>query len=415
MSEKNIIRIAPFSDTHKLVCQLYKKYKINVLEGAVRSGKSFLVNFLFLDKLEYKTGAVIISGNTADTVKKNVVGELENKLNVKIKFRNNAFGEYFQIPHHKFKNLTFYCVGGGKEGDEKKVQGMTVLGWLADEAATYHKNFFEMMLTRLSREDSFAFLTLNPDKPNHWLKIWLDNQTDESSKTYVPWFVKTYKFKLDDNYSLPESYKAQIKNSVSGFLYRRLVLGEWAIGEGLVYSANLLQVKSDQEIMEEISYSPYKHSISHRIGVDLGTSHPSSFIYIQKVGNKFYILDEYYKEKIAPSQLAQDLNDFKKKYILSDIFYDHAALWFFEQMKKDYPNLILQKAKKDVNPGIAFIEMLILTGRLVISKKCKNLINEFESYSWSPKTDGEVIKEKDDALDALRYGIFSTEYNSKFY
>lgn len=406
-------KIFPFSDTHLYVIDQHLNYKINILQGAVRSGKSYITNFLFLSRLEGKSGDVVLSGFTSNTIKKNVVSDLQNILNVEFKFNKNSFGEYFVINLPKFKRLKFFCVGAGKDRDEKKVQGMTVIGWLADEVATYNQKFFDMMLTRLSNEDSFAYMTLNPEAPNHWLKTFIDEQTNENSTKFIKGFVKSYSFKLDDNLSLSEDYKNQIKNSLSGVLYRRLVLGEWAVGEGLIYSIDKLIKKSPFEIEKELLNN--KLSISEKIGVDLGTSHPSAFIYIKKVGNKFYALDEYYKAKIAPSELSKDLNEFHKKYNKSKINYDHAALWFFEQMKKDYPNLTLNKAKKDVNKGIAYIEMLILNGLLVVSTKCVNLIKELESYSWDTKKEGEVIKVGDDAVDALRYGIFTDEYSSSFY
>lgn len=405
-------KIYEFSDTHKQVIKEHNNYKINCLQGAVRSGKTYLTNILFLNKLENKKGNVIISGYSSNSVKKNVVSDWEEILGIEIKFHNNSKGEYFDIELPEFSQITFYVAGAGKSGDEKKVQGMTVLGWLADEAATYSESFFQMMLTRLSLENSFSFFTLNPDSPSHWLKEWLDKNGDPNSPDYINGFVKNYTFVLDDNYSLPENYKKQIKNSLSGHLYDRLVLGKWAIGEGTVYSIDYLITKTQMEIDRDLKGKLVE---TIKIGVDLGTSHPSSFIVSKKVNGIWYIIEEYYKAKISPSNLSIELKKLKDKYQNADIYYDHAAKWFFQQMKDDFPNIKLNKAKKDVSKGIAHIESLILNGKLIISKSCINLIKELNGYSWDPKKNGEVIKEKDDACDALRYAIYSFEYSSSYY
>lgn len=426
-----VIKIYPFADIHKEVIKNYKNYKLNFLQGAVRSGKSHLTNHLFLNYLEDKDGAVVLSGYSSTTVKKNVVDELQKILSVKFIFRNNSSGEYFEIPLKKYKGLKFYTVGGAREGDERKVQGMTVLVWYADEAASYAETFFNMMLTRLSLEESKAFFTLNPEGPSHYIKKFIDKHENVDSPSYIEGYVKSYRFKLDDNNSLPESYKKQQHSSYSGHMYKRLILGEWAVGEGLVYSVDKLKYISLDEFKEIYNnaennrlYHQYDSNFDekHNIGVDLGTVHPTAFIKCWKYKGVWYIISEFYKPKISPSDLAIELNKFNEDtrpdmFNDNDIFYDHAAKWFFQQMSQDYRKLKLMPAKKDVLKGIMFVENLILNGRLVIVKEnCPNLINEFNSYSWDAKSNSDdVIKENDDALDALRYAIYSTEYQSGFY
>lgn len=426
-----IIKIYEFAEIHKEVIRNYKKYKLNFLQGAVRSGKSHLTNHLFLNEIEDKEGSIVLSGYSSTTVKKNVVDDLQKILGVEFKFRNNSSGEYFEIPMKKYSKLKFYTVGGAREGDEKKVQGMTVLVWYADEAASYAESFFNMMLTRLSREDSRAFFTLNPEGPSHYIKKFIDKHENKTLSTYIEGYVKSYRFKLDDNNSLPLSYKQQQHNSYSGHMYKRLILGEWAVGEGLVYSVDKLKYISLNDFKEIYNnaennrmydrYNP-KYDEKHNIGVDLGTVHPTAFVKCWKYKGVWYIVSEFYKPKISPSELAVELDKFNKdtrqdEFTDNDIFYDHAAKWFFQQMNQDYKSLKLIPAKKEVLKGIMYVENLILNGRLVIVKdNCPNLINEFNSYSWDSKSNNDdVIKLNDDALDALRYAIYSTEYQTGFY
>lgn len=59
--------------------------------------------------------------------------------------------------------------------------------------------------------------------------------------------------------------------------------------------------------------------------------------------------------------------------------------------------------------GILKVNNLLFNRKIFISDRCKNLISEFENhfYKEGGKRDGEVEKVNDDALDALRYLIFS--------
>ena len=425
-----IKKLYPFSETHKKVIINFNNFVINILQGAVRSGKSYLADILTLKEIKGKKGVVAFTGNTTDTVKKNVISKFEGYLNCKIIFKNNSFGQYFIIDKDGYRDLTCYVIGAGKEGDHKKIQGMEILYWYADEVATYNKNFFDMMLTRLCIRDydgnliSKAILTLNPESPTHWLKKWIDENTDKKNTKYTKGFVISNTFIIDDNYSLSKQYVQQIKNSLSGHMYQRLILGKWSVGEGLVYSVDKLNIvnKKNEEINNILKN---KTNLKFTIGVDIGTTHETAFILVCKntKTNKYYVLKEYYKNKVAPSQLVIDLKNFyeecKKEfdiYNTIEVKYDHAAAYFaaeFNQTNKT--NITLTKAKKSVLEGIMFIERQILNNNFFILDSCVNLINEFNGYSWDTNKNNEVIKIKDDAIDALRYAIFSNEYQSSSY
>ena len=62
--------------------------------------------------------------------------------------------------------------------------------------------------------------------------------------------------------------------------------------------------------------------------------------------------------------------------------------------------------------GIRMVASLLASGRLLIHKSCKNLIDQMQSYSWDEKAteagEDKVVKRDDHAVDALRYGIVTT-------
>ena len=108
--KNNIKKIFPFSNTHKESILNFNKYKINIFQGAVRSGKTYLANMLFLKYIKNKKGKIIMSGHSSDTIKKNVISDFENYLGCKIFFKNNNFGQYFTINKEGYKELIFFKV-----------------------------------------------------------------------------------------------------------------------------------------------------------------------------------------------------------------------------------------------------------------------------------------------------------------
>jgi len=415
MNNENKTEIFPLSEISIKVWNERNDNKILCLQGAVRSSKSFTANLVFLEKLKNKRGNVLISGFSADSAKKNIIPELETLLNTEFRNHNSAKGEYLTIPIKEYKHIKIYVKGAGKNGDEKKIQGITLLAWYADELATYSKLFFDMTLTRLSLKNSFSIWTLNPESPSHWLKKWLDKE-DHPDK-----FIKTYKYTLDDNLSLDENYKNQLKTSFSGHFYDRMVLGKWAVGEGLIFNVDKINFLTEEELNNKFLHIS-KFLYEDYVSIDFGTTNYTAFLHIRKLipqdiyldpdkNNEtyaeYYVLEEYYKNKRSPSQYVADLKEFIKDKDIKSIIIDPASAHFRQEvLVAGIKNLL--KAKNDVKKGILLTQRFIENGNVFISLKCKELKDELHGYSWDEKKIDTPIKVNDHACDTLRYGIFTT-------
>ncbi|MET8335490.1 hypothetical protein [Streptosporangium canum] len=103
-----------------------------------------------------------------------------------------------------------------------------------------------MLLTRLSIPGARLFGTTNPDGPQHWLKtnyldraaLWLDHdgqlhRLDGDDRLNL----SRFSFKLADNPNLSPQYMADVSSEFTGLWYRRLILGEWCLAEGVVYES----------------------------------------------------------------------------------------------------------------------------------------------------------------------------------
>ena len=107
---------------------LLNQPKISILEGAVRSGKTFLNNALFYSEVRKHTGAhyhYIITGHTVSSIKRNVLEPLSEQFGEDTKVGSDgSFSMYGNIIH---------CFGADKTDSYKTMTGMTAHGWYGNE------------------------------------------------------------------------------------------------------------------------------------------------------------------------------------------------------------------------------------------------------------------------------------------
>jgi phage terminase large subunit len=69
------------------------------------------------------------------------------------------------------------------------------------------------------------------------------------------------------------------------------------------------------------------------------------------------------------------------------------------------------KAKKDVLPGIAYVQTLIETGRLTVSPHCTHTLAMLDQYRWDTRENIKQEKPMHDEYshmaDALRYALYT--------
>ena len=138
--------------------------RINIFEGPVRAGKSFisLLRWLAFCR-DGPPGALLICGRTDKTIKRNIILPLQELVGNAIQYSIGK-GEV------TFYDRLMYVVGANDERAEGKIRGSEFAGALIDEATLIPESFFKMLLSRLSIPGSKLFASTNPDSPYHWLK-----------------------------------------------------------------------------------------------------------------------------------------------------------------------------------------------------------------------------------------------------
>jgi len=336
---------------------------INIAEGSVRSGKTVGFIFRWLDYIvnDAPEGELIICGKTRDTVKRNIIDELIKWLPEEdIKFKQNEV---------IILGRRHYIVGGNDERAEQKIRGLTLAGALVDECTTLPESFFMMLMSRLSVKGAKAFISTNPDSPNHWL---LKNYLEKKDLD-----LKRFKFSLEDNLNLDPKYVENLKNTYTGLWYRRFILGEWCLAEGIVYDAY------DEKTHVVDDYTDYDY---FSVGVDYGTSNPCVFLLCGIYGDNVDVVKEYYwssaetHRQKTDAEYSHDLAEFTDGYNIKGVIVDPSALSLITQLRKD--GFRVRPAKNDVLPGIATVAKYLHQEKLHIHKSCKNLIKEFSGYVW---------------------------------
>lgn len=370
---------------------------INVWEGAVSSGKTYASLWRYVDECTNgPPGPFCIMTKTYDTFKRNLLPILQDQI-----LGKNA--RYYAGRREIYlKDRLVHVIGCSDERAEQKIRGTTFAGAYVDEISLIPESAFNMLLSRMRVPNAKTFGTTNPDSPYHWFKKnFIDSNPD----------VKSFQFLMDDNPFLTKDYKEFIRRQYKGLWYQRFIEGKWVQAEGAVYDFF-------DEKMHVIDF-PLSTATSYIVGVDYGTTNPCSFVLIGINKNKYpniWVEDEFYfnsrvtQRQKTDGEYASDLIEFIQGRPVTNIYIDPSAASFrAELVKCGVANL--QDAENEVIDGIRFVSKLLCQGTFKICRKCKNLIQEFQSYVWDDNSikrgEDKPKKENDHALDALRYALFS--------
>lgn len=390
-------------------------YQALICDGSVRSGKTSIMTVAFVDwaMREFNNTNFIIGGKTVGSAIKNIVVPYMALTYSRERYRMRFTRSDNRLIVQRGQTVnTFYIYGGKDESSYMLVQGITAAGAFLDEVALQTRSFVEQVLARcLSYKNRRYWFNCNPENPMHWFREEWIQQTEKHRALHLH-------FLMTDNPALDDDTIADAKRTWSGVFYQRYVLGEWCLAEGLIYP----NFNHDAHVEENI---PPLRNIS--ISVDVGQSNATVFLATgEGIDNRLYCLDEYYhsgkKTGETKSPLAYS-KDFERWLVallelfpgmkMPDIWIDPSALGFKVQLRD--MGYIISSADNDVVPGIQTVSSLIDADLLRVHPRCKNLLDELQTYAWDSKAsergEDKPIKENDHVCDALRYRVFSTKYD----
>lgn len=391
--------------------------KIFIADGSIRSGKTVSVidSFITWAMQQFEGEQFGIAGKSVKALRQNVLRPLFEILNSKgIPYEYNKSENIVRIGTN-----VFVLYGAPNEAAQDVLQGSTLAGGLIDEAAIIPESFVDQFIGRCSVKGSKIFMTCNPRGPYHWLKTDFIDRRSEKEIVYLH-------FTMDDNPALDDETKQFYRRMYSGVFYRRNVLGEWVLSEGVIF-----------DMFDENEHTTIEipQIVRRWYTIDQGFGNATVFLH-QGIGTdgRLYTLNEYYhsgrnktltidgrtrpggQAQKSPLDYAKDLLAFIEETSRTQpvhyerIYIDPAAKGFINQCYQAGIRKIA-KAENAVKDGIDFVASLISVDHYRIHPRCTWTVKGFSMYTWDEKAqergDEKPVKKDDDAMDANRYGCYS--------
>lgn len=384
-----------------------KLKRLNILEGSVRSGKTWisLIAWALWVATRPKDYLYMMCAKSLQTLKRNcllplqeLVGENNFKFSLSTK-EGILFGRKIMLE------------GANDQRSEGKIRGITLGGAYCDELTLFPKDFFTMLLSRLSEPGAKLIATTNPDVPTHWLlKEYLKNEklSDDLFRMF---------FYIDDNTTLDKKYVESLKKEYTGVYYDRFILGKWVVANGAIY-----KVFSDSPTAFYARDLPHFDYIN--VGLDFGGNGSQHALVCSGITHDMRKLYALKAERIpaadmTPQALYKRVYDFcaeiKTTYgNISALYADSAEQTLIAGLRQALRPLgviVKNSLKREINDRIRAATMLMGGGRFyMIAAECQTLVESFQGAVWDDKAIGKEERLDDgtsdiDTLDAFEYSF----------
>lgn len=384
-----------------------------ICDGSVRAGKTVVMSLSYVRwaMIQFNGRNFGMAGKTIGSLRRNVIRDLKRIL----------ISEHYRVKDNQSENMLtvsknghtnyFFLFGGTNEASQDLVQGITLAGFFFDEVALMPESFVAQATSRLSVEGSKAWFNCNPDSPYHWFKLqWIDELTKKKA-------IRIH-FLMKDNPSLSKDTLERYDSMYSGVFYRRYILGEWAMADGLVYD-NFDRDKMVVNIPKDTVWE------KHWISIDYGTQNATVFKLWSLFKGVWYNNAEYYysgretgRQK-TDEQYIDDLEDFFFDNRLErrdvQLIVDPSAASFKKALRNR--GFTVVNANNNVLDGVRFMMTQMNQGKMKWTEASQHTIKEFGSYMWDKKAadrgEDAVVKEHDHCMDADRYFAMKVLYVKK--
>ena len=263
--------------------------------------------------------------------------------------------------------------------DEQKVRGRKRDILFCNEANEIEFDEFNQLVMRTSGK---VIMDYNPSDTEHWIYDIINQDNAVLVKS-------NYK----DNPFLTKEQVEYIENliNVDENYYKIYALGERPTSQSRIYT-------HFKQYVDDLQYEDFCY------GLDFGFNHPSALILTSFKDNKIFVKELIYKSGLTTADLIKmmsELNIDKSK----PIYCDSARPEVIEEIRRaGFYKATL--SNKNVKEGIDKIKSM----EVFIHIESVNLWREYRMYSWRTYKNmilDEPIKENDDAMDALRYSVYS--------
>lgn len=425
MSKTATIPWGEFSPKHKAYIKQAQGHRMCVAEGAIRSGKTIdhcIIAAAYLETTPDKFH--LASGSTIGNAKLNIgvcngFG-LENIFRGRCRWGKFKDNEALFIQTKTGEKVVVFA-GGAKADAYKRILGNSYGLWIATEINEHFDSsdsrisFVKVASGRqIAAQRPFTLWDLNPCNPK--ASIYADYIDKYKTNGLEGGYLYQH-FTIKDNATITPERIREIESRYdpNTVWYRRDILGERAVAEGLIY-----QLFADQP--ERFIVKEYPQFVNHAvIGVDFGGGTSAhAFCCLGFVGGSLVVLDEYREtEALNPTKLETDFVDFVKRcqmrWLVTDVWCDSAEQTLINGLRTAaaqyrLPVNIGNSLKKPINDRIRALCILMGVDRFKVYAGCKWTIDALKSAIWDSKHVTEDVRLDNgstniDSLDALEYAF----------
>jgi len=386
---------------------LWDQSDYSVFRGGAGSGKSYFIiqKLLFRILIDYNNGfkhRFLCLKRTAPYARKSLFPLIRDML--------ITWGlSPFCIINKTHMTFTF---SNGSEiivmglDDPEKVKSIDGVTTISMEECTEF-GLEDMMQLSLRMRGQFPsyyqmILAFNPISKHSWVyKEFYQDPERYGDEAML--HLSTYK----DNMYLDEAYKKKLNALAERDhqWYKVYCLGSWGSLENVIYK-NYDSVIGFPTDLTDIT-----------LGLDFGFVHPNSLVAIgvpKDDTNDVFVKELLYKKKQTTTRLIESMLKLIPKSgseqinMSLPIYCDNARPEAIKQLKEAGFNAMrVKKGKNSVIEGINTVKSCDLR----IERGSKNILKEISAYKWREDKSGNVFEEpfkhQDDAMDALRYAIYS--------
>lgn len=384
----------------------------NVAEGGKRGGKNVLATLIFCTLLDnHKNKIHLVAGVSTATAKLNILDcDGYGLLNYfEGRCREGKYKDrdcvYVQT---KMGEKIVLVSGGGKDGDEKLIKGNTYGMAYVTEANECHPKFLKEVFDRtLSSSDRKVFHDLNPKEPEHWYYTDILDFHEEQQNEDETYGYNYGHFTLADNMSLSEDKIREILRTYQKgtVWYERDIKGLRRVAEGIIFryfaDNDEPYLINDEDLFDQDGKLKVRFS-KIVMGIDFGGNGSKTTFNLTGYMNgykNFIVLDEDelpVTDTIDSKKICDKFIEFYKMCLdtygrVDWIFPDSASTTMINSLisaaREAGLNCRIIKGcrKNEISERPRTIDLLLITGRMKIRRKCVSTRKALKSLRWDEK------------------------------
>lgn len=325
----------------------------------------------------------------------------------------------------KFTDLSVKCANGneiistGMDNPEKLKSITSISGIWAEELTEFHREDMLQLNLRMRghRRHYKQFIgSFNPTDIEHWIRktyfpegdtennfhrFEIPDRGNEYNKLYGTALRTTYR----DNKFIDDTDRASLTalEEMDENYHRIYAQGLWGVrSKGLIYTKYSIV----ESMPEGLDYQCY--------GLDFGFVHPTALVHIGVKEAKVYVRQVIYLSNLTNPELIAAMKTLIPNRRV-EIFADSANADKIEEIYRAGFNI--HPANKNVEHGIGIVQNVPLH----VTAESSDVLREIRRYTTKLDKYGnplnEVVKLWDDAMDAMRYGIYTawTKYGERVF